>query len=81
MSRLEPSARPLWPPRSPSIEDAPVEVTGCEVSGEGRTPGSWSMGVGASGVVVGDDGDAGWRPMPMLRLRNAIFSSQSCVCC
>lgn len=56
-----------------------MEVTGCEVSGEGRTPGSWSMGVGASGVV-GDAGDTGWRPMPMLRLRNAIFLV-SCVLC
>ena len=55
-----------------------MEVTGCEVNGEGRTPGSWSMGVGASGVV-GDAGEAGWRPIPMLRLRNAIFSSQLCV--
>jgi hypothetical protein len=51
-----------------------VEVTGCEVSGEGRTPGSWSMGGGASGVVVGDAGEAGWRPMAMLRLRKAMFS-------
>jgi hypothetical protein len=58
-----------------------VEVTGCEVSGEGRTPGSWSMGVGASGVVVvGDAGAAGWRPMPMLRLRKAILSSSIVVC-
>jgi hypothetical protein len=55
------------------MEDAPVEVTGCEVSGEGRTPGSWSIDVGASGAV-GDAGETGWRPIPMLRLRKAILS-------
>jgi hypothetical protein len=56
------------------MEGAPVEVTGCEVNGEGRTPGSWSMGVGAE-AVMGEAGGVGWRPMPMLRLRKAMVSS------
>jgi hypothetical protein len=37
--RLAPSASPAWPPNNSSSDVVPVEVTGYDVRGYGRTPG------------------------------------------
>lgn len=40
MKRLDPSESPPWPPSNESSDELPVDVTGCEVNGDGFTPGA-----------------------------------------
>jgi hypothetical protein len=65
--RLVPRASPACPPSNSSSDAVPVEVTGCDVRGDGRTPGRLLVlalsecAGGLSGVPTG-----------MLRLRKAM---------
>ncbi|KAF8473462.1 hypothetical protein BDZ91DRAFT_714670 [Kalaharituber pfeilii] len=57
--RMEvPRGIPAWPAINASRDDVPVDVVGCPVSGEGRTPGMGAVGTGRfddifSGIDVG----------------------------
>lgn len=66
--RLEPSASPACPPSKPSRDGAPVEVTECEVSGDGRTPGAALSGE----ELASGDALARVRPTAMFRFRKAM---------
>lgn len=68
-SKLEPSGSPACPPNSPSSDGAPVEMVGCEVNGDGRTP---------EAVISGFDSAVSgeltrFRPTAVLRFRKAIW--------